>query len=270
MARRVLVTRLHGLSSLGRRVFRASRRANLGFMAGSVAFQAFMSLLPLLVSIYLLALVLAGEAVARASLSLAESFLPRSGQAALGPVLTGQVSTATVSAISLAVLLWGAVGLFRTLETAFGTIYVTQRRPSTLTRVTDALVAFVAVLLAILLAVGTASTAVLAYLPAVTLVSSLLVWVGLGIVFLPMYYLFPNRPLRVRDAVPGAVIAALGWSLLQAAFQLYLRFVASPDIAGVVGSVLVLLTWLYYGSYVILFGAVVNATIGERTTADGK
>jgi len=200
--------------------------------------------------------------VARASLSLAESFLPASGQVALGPVLT--VSTTTVSVISLGVLLWGAVGLFRTLETAFSIIYATQQQPSILTRVADALVAFVVVLAAILLAVGTASTAILAYIPTPTLVSSLLVWVGLGIVFLPMYYLFPNRPLRVRDAVPGAVIAAFGWALLQGVFQLYLRFVASSDIAGVLGAVFILLTWLYYGSYVILFGAVVNATSARR------
>ena len=236
-------------------------------MAGSVAYQAFMSLLPLLVSVALLATVLLGRGAARRAISLTDTVLPDPVQGLLMPVITGEVSTTAVSLVSAAVLVWGAIGLFRTLETAFQTIYGTQQQGSLRSKLTDALVAFGTVVVAALVALGTTSTAVVTDIAGLSLLSSLLLPLALVVTFLPVYRLFPNRPLPVRRAVPGAVVAALGWSLLQWGFQWYVRAVASPDVPGVLGTVLVLLLWLYYGSYVVLFGAVVNVTVDERADA---
>ena len=58
---------------------------------------------------------------------------------------------------------------------------------------------------------------------------------------------------------------AVGWTLLQRLFQLHIQYAADPDIAGALGAILVLLVWLYFGSYVVLIGAVVNcAPYDER------
>lgn len=261
--------RLRGVSELAVRVVRRIRRDNLSFMAGSVAYQAFMSLLPLVVSIALVATTLLGRQAARRAISLTDSVLPDPVQSLVVPVITGEVSTTAVSVVSFGILVWGAIGLFRTLKTAFESIYGTRQQGSLRTSLTDALVAFGTVVGAVLVAVGAAGTPLLTDLRGVALLSSLGLPVVLTVAFLPVYYLFPGRPLPIRRAVPGAVVAALGWSLLQWAFQFYLQFVASPDVAGVLGTVLVLLTWLYYGSYIILFGALVNATAADRADEQG-
>lgn len=253
--------RLRRWSPGGWRVYKTIRRVDVGFMAGSVAYQAFMSLLPLLVVIYLLVALVAGEQLAAQVLALTESFLPEETRQLLATAITSQIATSATSLVSLAVLVWGAIGLFRAFATAFAAIYETTTKSSTVSQTLDALVTFAVVLLATVAAAGTATASVLVRIPFIDLASSLLLFVSLVVAFLPMFYLFPNTALSGGQALPGAVIAAGGWTLLQWAFQLYIRHVSDPNVAGAMGTILVLLTWLYYGSYVILFGAVVNASL---------
>jgi len=239
------------------------KRVNVGFMAGSVAYQAFMSLLPLIVVLYLLVAMVAGEQLARQVLALTEEVLPEETRQLLATAVSGQIATTATSIVSLAILLWGAIGLLRTFQTAFATIYETTTKTSIVDQLLDALVTFTIILVATVAAAVAATASVLVRVPFFDLVSSVLLLVGLVIAFLPMYYLFPNTALPVRHALPGALIAAGGWTVLQWTFQLYLQYVSSPNVAGALGTILVLLTWLYYGSYLVLIGAVVNASLAS-------
>jgi len=67
----------------------------------------------------------------------------------------------------------------------------------------------------------------------------------------PIYYLFPDTTLTVREALPGAVFAAVGWTLLTTGSQLY----------GVIGGVLLLVTWVYFAGQLLLVGASLNAVL---------
>nr|WP_282594393.1 YihY/virulence factor BrkB family protein [Halorientalis brevis] len=230
-------------------------------MAGSVAYQAFMSLLPLIVVLYLLVAMVAGEQLAARVLELTEAVLPTETRQLLATAVSSQIATTATSIVSLAILLWGAIGLFRTFQTAFARIYETTTKTSRVDQLLDALVTFSIVLVATLAAAGAATASVVVRVPFFDLVSATVLLVGLVVAFLPMYYLFPNTALPLRNALPGALIAAGGWTLLQWTFQLYLQHVSSPNVAGALGAILVLLTWLYYGSYLVLFGAVVNASL---------
>jgi hypothetical protein len=87
---------------------------------------------------------------------------------------------------------------------------------------------------------------------------------GLSVTFLPMYYIFPDVDIAVREALPGAVLAAVGWVLLQVGFRAYTRIAGSYEAYGVLGGVLLLITFLYFGGLVLLVGAVVNATLADR------
>jgi membrane protein len=85
-----------------------------------------------------------------------------------------------------------------------------------------------------------------------------LLLVGLTGVFLPLYYYLPDAGLDVRDALPGAVLAAVGWVLLQAGFQVYAANAPQFRLYGVIGGVLLLVTWFYIAAILLLVGAAVN------------
>jgi len=79
-----------------------------------------------------------------------------------------------------------------------------------------------------------------------------------------LYYAGPNVEQSFRWASPGSVLATALWLLATAGFGLYLR-VSNPGSAyGLVGSVLVLLFFLYVTGIVFLLGAELNALLGQR------
>ncbi len=79
-----------------------------------------------------------------------------------------------------------------------------------------------------------------------------------------LYYAGPNVDQSFRWSSPGSILATVLWLLATAGFGLYLR-VSNPGSAyGLVGSVLVLLFFLYVMGIVFLLGAELNALLGQR------
>ncbi|PCR90792.1 YhjD/YihY/BrkB family envelope integrity protein [Natrinema ejinorense] len=249
---------------------------NVTFMAASIAYQAFISLIPLLVLVFFLVSFVGDEGLATQVSSATEGFLPESGQIVLEDGIEGTTGSAGTSIIGLLVLLWGSLKIFRGLDTAFSEIYASTEDNSLVDQLRDGIVVFGAIGVA-LVAAGVTSI-VFAFFPDslfIGLVNPLLLVIGLTIAFLPMYYFFPDVDVSVREVVPGVVVAAVGWALLQSLFQVYVAVSSSSESAGPIGAILLLLTWLYFGGLVLLVGAVVNAThsghidVAREETASG-
>ena len=246
--------------SIAGATLRGFKDENVTFMAASIAYQAFISLIPLLVLVFFLVSVVGDEGLASTVAETTEGFLPEAGNELLEDAIAGSVATTGASVIGLVTLLWGSLKIFRGIDTAFSEIYESTGEQSFVGQITDALVVFAAIGLALVAAA--AATTLFAFFPDSPLVgvlNPLVLVVGLTIAFFPMYYVFPDVNLSAREVLPGVVVAAVGWAALQALFQVYVAFSAESDAAGAMGAVLLLLTWLYFGGLVLLLGGVVNA-----------
>ncbi|ESA36083.1 ribonuclease bn [Leptolyngbya sp. Heron Island J] len=96
----------------------------------------------------------------------------------------------------------------------------------------------------------------------------LLTWpLALSIVssaFAFVYRFGPSRWTRGKPLMPGAVLAALSWALLSASFRMYVaQFGNYNKVYGAVGTVIVLLLWLFLTSLVMLIGDQLNVIVGE-------
>ena len=243
---------------------------HLTFMAGSLAFYAFLSLIPLFILAFIAASVVGGEAFAREVTGLLESTLTDSAREVLADVLTDPSGQTGASALGLVTLLWSALKLFRGLDIAFDAVYGVAEAKSLLKQLRDAIV----VLVAVGLAVGTVVLvggvlAVVPILPTVERFGTLLLIVGLSVTFLPLYYFVPDVDVSVREVVPGTVVAALGWALTEFVFQFYVAYAGQYAAYGIVGGVLLVLVWLYYSCVVLLLGAVVNVVLAGRSSRLG-
>jgi membrane protein len=242
---------------------------NVPFMAASIAYHAFISLIPLLVLVFFFVSITGDEQLAGDVAATTEGFLPESGQLMLEEAIADSPATAGASIIGLVTLTWGALKIFRGIDTAFSEIYDSVEESSLLVQLRDAFLVLGGVGLALLAASGaTVAFALLPDVPFLGLVNPLLLVVGLSIAFFPMYYYFPNVEVSAREVLPGVVVAAIGWAALQSLFQVYVSFAADSESSGAVGAILLLLTWLYFGGMILLVGGVVNATHSGRLTPD--
>ncbi len=79
-----------------------------------------------------------------------------------------------------------------------------------------------------------------------------------------IYYLTPNVEQPFRLVTPGSVLAVGAWVAASLGFGFYVANFANYSAAyGSLGAVIVLLTFFYLSSAVLLFGAEVNAAIEQ-------
>ncbi|WP_191566249.1 YihY/virulence factor BrkB family protein [Metabacillus idriensis] len=89
----------------------------------------------------------------------------------------------------------------------------------------------------------------------------------LFIVFTALYFFAPNKHLRLKDAVPGAVFATLGWALVSLAFSYYVSSFGHYSAAyGSLGRIIVLMIWFYLTGMIIMIGGELNAIVYKRNS----
>lgn len=241
------------------------RREDVTFMAASIAYHAFVSMLPILLLLTIVVSAFGSEALVGTVLDLTAAVLPQTGRELVTEALRDASGGVGLSVVGVVVLLWGTSKIFRAMDAAFAEIYDTERELSLLEQLKDALVVVVAIGGAAVTAIVLgASVAVPESVPYAPVTFRLAAVFGLSVALFPVYYVFPDVELTVREVLPGVVVAAVGWVALEWLFNLYVSVSSKPDVYGLLGSLVLLVTWLYVGGLVLLVGAAVNATLAGR------
>lgn len=248
-----------------RAVVRECRVERITFMAGSIAYNAFVSLLPLL--FLLLAVVTAvGDSQFEAALiGLVQSVVTPGA----GSVLVTELQQASTGAsiLGFAVLAWGMLRIFRTLDTAFSDIYETEADNTFLNQLVDGITVFVSIAAVIVAVVALESSVSLSAGSALGwLLQRLLLICLVAAALVPMYYLFPDESdMRVLETLPGVFVTASALVAFQSGFSIYVQYSSQTAENGILASILIFMTWLYFSGLVVLVGAVVNAVLTNRS-----
>ncbi|GGM57549.1 YihY family inner membrane protein [Halarchaeum rubridurum] len=251
---------------VARAVVAGARRHEITFLAAGVAYYAFVSLVPLLVLALALGSALGGDALSRYVVDAVGSFLTPAGQRVVTETVRSAAGRRGATLAGLVVLAWSGLRVFRGLDVAFSRVYGRRENEPLTEQFADGALVLCAVGVAAALA-----AAVGVFLPRAIggVFGGLLGSVGLAaalvVVFLPVYAVFPDADLPFADVWPGALAAAVGWTLLADAFRLYVTAVGPPDLYGVLGAAVLLITWLYVSGTVIMAGAILNAVLAGRT-----
>lgn len=187
-------------------------------------------------------------------------------------------TSAMVLSVSVVTALWSAsrsvLGLIQGLNAVYG---VEERRGYLRTRWISFWYTFLLlVLLVLTLALHVFGTTILDHLLMTTepVVMFLMGVIDLRhvlmltiqtVVFTAMYAFLPGRRNRVLACLPGAVLAALGWTVFSDLFSLYV--VCFPNYANVFGSVYaaaLAMLWLYFCVSIVFYGAALDRYLGDR------
>lgn len=91
--------------------------------------------------------------------------------------------------------------------------------------------------------------------------------IALGLVtvaFSLIYRHGANVRLKNTPVFPGAILAAISWVIVSLLFRLYVLHIGIYNkIYGTVGTVVILMLWLYLSSLVMLIGEQINVILGE-------
>lgn len=260
-------------TTVARAVVRGARSEKVTFIAAALAYYAFVSMVPLAIISVVVATAVVGPAFADAVGTQVTALLGGQAGEVVETALAASAGRTGVTVAGLVVLVWSGLRLFRGLDVAFAVVYQSERPSDLLDQLADAGVA--------LGGVGLGVGAALAAGAAVSwtgiggdlavpfgLVGEAGLAVALTLALLPVYYVLPDRGVTVREALPGAVFTALGWTALHAAFLLYAGSAGSYQAYGLLGGVLLLVTLFYFGGLVLLVGAVLNAVLAGRLGTD--
>jgi membrane protein len=262
------------LVAVSKATFGELGRDDVSMLAAALTYYSFFSLFPLI----LLAIIVAGLLVKPED---ASNFI-FTQVAAVAPGSTALMSDAMDKAfqnrnnagwlalIGVVTLAFSASNAFSTLYKAVNRAWNTEHRPSI---VMDKVISFAMMAAAAVIALASLlSSAILTSIRAFTqsrigkvpgeqvFFQFLSLGVSLVLVFLVlllMYRFLPRTYVRLKDVWLGAALAAVAWTLTKELFSVFLgSSLQNYDaIYGTVGAVIVLLTWIYISSLIILTGA---------------
>jgi membrane protein len=244
-------------------------------LAAMVAYFALLSFVPLLF-LALSLIGLAGDPSESSYLidELRRSFPQSSVDRLIEIVQETQDHATALGVVGGVGLVWGALGFFSVLESAFNIVYGLPNRPFVRQKLMVlALVALALVVLFAALVVGSlggdladragVAAGVIANVYSIALSTALI----FGFVW-AMYRVLTNVDLTWRETLPGAVLAAI---VLQASFQILPVFVhATHSLVALqaFGGFVFLLFWLYLMANVLVLGAELNWWLANDKRAE--
>lgn len=235
------------------------------FMAGSIAYNAFLSLLPLLFLLLAIVSAVGSQDIEAALVSITQTVItPGAGEVLVSELQTASVS---ISVLGLAVLVWGALRIFRSLDMAFSDIYESQAENTFLNQLADGLTVLVSLVLVVVLVLLVEARIDVAAGPTLGwFFQRGMVFLVLVAALYPMFYLFPDESdMHLVEAVPGVIFTAFALLVFQSLFGIYLEYSDPQAQNSVLASIIIFLTWLYFSSLVILIGAAINAVLTNRS-----
>ncbi len=252
---------------------------NISLVSAGVAFFAMMSLFPALAAVIAVLSLIADPTFVVAQLQEMQDLVPDD----VYRIIEGQIVTLVnassdrlvwAGVISILLALWSARAGVGAMILGLNTSYSEQNRSTALHYLRAILltIALISVGVVALLCL-VVTPVVLAFVPLGTfgelvidalrwLVTISVLFVGIGL----LYRFGPNREeTPVRWVSPGAVTAIVVWVGVSIGFSYYVaNFGNYNQVYGSIGAVIAMLIWLWISSFVVLFGAVLNAEVERR------
>lgn len=238
-------------------------------LSAAFAYFTIFSLAPLLfIGVTIVGLIF-GKSMAEAhTLSSLSSAVGPSSASEIAQMIQSQKTHSTsiiATLVSIAVLLFGAIGFFSQLLDGLNIIFGVQPKPGQgfIGVVRTRFFAFVSILVMTLLLflsiiISACMGIIQNHIPAVWLFKAIHLGVSLGVItlfFLLLYKYLPDIKLKLSEVWLGALVAAILFVLGQWALGWYFKHAALSNQYGVAASLVIIIFWLYYFGQILYIGA---------------
>ena len=254
-------------------------------LSAAISYYTLFSLFPLIVAIISgLSFLLGQESIDELANRVAQQS-PVSEET-ISEIITSAVNSRNIAGIvGILGLLWAGTAVFGSIRKGINATWgITRPRSFLKERLVDITFMVVA---AVLMLISIFSTAILTYLMEIlefitreTYVDGALLWERLAsalpptlsfIVFFAIYWLLPNTNVKITEPLPGAIFATTGFEILK---NVFVWFIGNSSIYstiyGSVGSIVVVLVWVYVSSIILLFGSTITSRVSQYSLLKEK
>ena len=268
-----------------RRTWARTWQDNVGLVAAGVTYYGFLALVPLLGIIVMLYGIFADPATVVGNVRAITTILPPDVATLIADQLIAAIKITRETSgigvvVALLIALYGGANGASAIMTALNIAYEEKEKRS-LGRyyLVAAAMTVAAVVLALVALAATTSLAFLGnFAPgaspvlvgAVRFAGYFALTLAAAAVVATLYRFVPSREdARWEWITPGSLFAAVTWLLLTLLFSFYATTITDYDATyGSLGTIIVLLTWIYLSAYALVFGAELNSEIEHQTAVD--
>lgn len=276
------MTTVRSLGSMLKQTFSDWLDDDASRLSAALAFYTALSLAPLLVIVIAISGIAFGEEAARGQIvHQIDGLIGTEGAKTVQEILQSAKDTSSgviATIISVAVLLFGASGVFGELQGALNVIFEVKPKPGrgVLGVLKDRFFSFTMVLgvgflLLVSLVLSAGITALGGYfaasetMPFVWQAINLIVSFAVGsVLFALIFKIVPDIEIRWRDVFPGAIATAALFTIGRYLIGLYLGRGAVGSSYGAAGSLVAVLVWVYYSAQILFFGAELTQVYAAR------
>jgi membrane protein len=254
-------------------------------LGAALAYYTIFSIAPLLLIVIAVAGLVWGREAAEGQIYRQfDNLVGAQGAAALQTMVgnaakQGDKSGILATVVAAVTALFGATGVFAQLQNALNKIWNVEPKPDrgilsfVMTRVISfGMILGIGFLLLVSLVVSAGLAAVNSYMsgliPGAESVFQVIHFViAFGVVtllFAMMYRFLPDVKIAWRDVWIGAAITALLFTIGKFLIGLYLGHSSAASVFGAVGSLVVVLLWIYYSTQILFFGAELTQVYARR------
>jgi len=241
-----------------------AKKHDIKYPAAALAYYAFVSQIPVLV----LVVAVTSNRLVRRVQSTTPDFLTPGARELLSDALVTASGRTWAALLAVGVLVWSAANVVIGFQIVVNRIEETPRESlrTQLHDTSSVLGSFGLVIVAIIL-----TGLLFTFLPeggVLTYSEPFVRFGALTVAFLPLYYAPSRVVTSLTGALPGALTAAAGWTVLLTAVSFYAANAAQYALYGILSGVIIILTSFYFGALILMIGAIVNAVFAD--TDDGE
>ena len=254
--------------------FRGIQKGNLTSRASSTAFNFFLAVFPSIIFLFTLIPYIPIDNFQDQLMDLLKEFMPRSAFEATESTLEDIIKHQNGGLLSVGFIaaLYFSTNGFNALIEAFNQSYHnTETRSFMMQRLISVLLVFILTLLIVIaISLIIISEIALHKIFQRDFLASFMIQMGRGVIIFALffflisftYFLGPSKKTRWKFFNPGSLLATILSILTSVGFAFYVNnFGQYNKLYGSIGTLIVVLLWIYFNSFVLLIGFELNASI---------
>jgi len=260
-----------------KKLFKILAKPEMAILPSNIAFNLILAIIPILTIIVLIAS--AFDVSIDLVTKLIQSMMPEQVSSIIIDVISGKGFDTNIGISNILAFFLASNGTYAVI-TASDTLYKIDNKDKIKKRISALVILTIIIMLLLFLAIvpifGENIISLMhkakileVYIDEITIIFNIIKWpLTLFIIYFNIkliYTIAPSKNIKSKETTYGAMFTTIMWVIATAVFKFYLSYFARYDILyGNLSSIIIMLVWFYFISFIFVLGMAINASNREE------